>query len=183
MASKMKPLLKKKQVVTLVSEGAPNVSKETKRLIDEANKHIGLAKDRILAAYKHATNIDKLSPQQAKILLFRNLNYTPGYIRKVLPAEARENTGAWGKNNWQTQQRLIRENEFLNSNIPDDTKGKDNILISREEQILSLYIPANKAEVFAKKIQELLPTAKKTGYKINSDSTVEVKAIESPVSS
>lgn len=59
-------------------------------LIAEANFTIESAKEKILAAYKYAIEVDKYSPQQAHDLLKSRLLFSKRYIREVLPLEAKQ---------------------------------------------------------------------------------------------
>lgn len=59
-------------------------------LIAEANFTIESAKEKILAAYKYAIEIDHFTPQQAHNILRERLFFSKRYIREVLPLEAKE---------------------------------------------------------------------------------------------
>lgn len=59
-------------------------------LIAEANFTIESAKEKILAAYKYAIDVDKFTPLQAHNILKERLFFSRRYIREVLPLEAKE---------------------------------------------------------------------------------------------
>ena len=64
------------------------VSPRLKQLIQEANHSIQTVKEKILAAYNYAIEIDGLTPKIAAKILRENLDFSDRYIREVLPLEA-----------------------------------------------------------------------------------------------
>ena len=66
------------------------VSPRLQELIQEANHSIQTVKEKILAAYNYAIEIDKLTPKAAAKILKEKLDFSDRYIREVLPLEAKE---------------------------------------------------------------------------------------------
>ena len=66
------------------------VSPKLQELIQEANHSIHTAKEKILAAYNYAIEIDRLMPKTAAKILREKLDFSDRYIREVLPLEAKE---------------------------------------------------------------------------------------------
>ena len=66
------------------------VSPRLQELIQEANHSIQTVKEKILAAYNYAIEIDKLTPKTAAKILREQLDFSDRYIREVLPLEAKE---------------------------------------------------------------------------------------------
>ena len=66
------------------------VSPRLQELIQEANHSIQTVKEKILAAYNYAIEIDKLTPKAAAKILKEKLDFSDRYICEVLPFEAKE---------------------------------------------------------------------------------------------
>lgn len=73
------------------------MSPDVKKLLDEANELQGKARQLlktagvlIKEAYNHAVQVDGLYPQDARKMLYAYLKYTPQWIRKFIPQEAKQ---------------------------------------------------------------------------------------------
>ena len=66
------------------------VSPRLQQLIQEANDNIQTVKEKILAAYNYAIEIDGLTPKISAKILREKLGFSDRYIREVLPLEAKE---------------------------------------------------------------------------------------------
>lgn len=117
-----------------------NLSQGLKELIKEANSLSQTAEQKIKEAYEYAINVDKLEPKEAAKVLKENLIYSPQWITKFLPQEAK-----------QLQVKKVKvDSAFLQENEPKDVNFTTSTVIKEAEIIEEpkQFIPNNDLEQF-----------------------------------
>ena len=154
------------------------ISKGLKQKIQIANNAITSAEDKVKQAYDYATKVDKLKPKEAAKVLYDRLVFSPQWIRKFLPDDAKMLNKA----------RLIqpkRKNVGLKAHIltPPRVNVIDATILPKDGeedadrvQIKHLALTVAKSHVkkFYDDILKIRERAERHGLKINSDLTVEV---------
>lgn len=155
------------------------ISKGLKRKIQIANEAITSAEEKVKVAYEYAIKVDKLKPREAAKVLFDRLTYSPQWIRKHLPDEAKN----------MIKSRLVqpkRKNVGLKAHIitpprvsvidatilPKD--GEEDAVDRVQIKTLALTVTKGHVKKFYDDILKIRDRAEKHGLKINSDLTVEV---------
>lgn len=134
-----------------------NLSTGLKILIDVANTKAQSAEDAIKEAYDYAIDTDKLEPKQAAKVLYANLKYSPEWIRKFLPQEAK-----------QLQIHNPRTKK-VKVNLPfSDTKQKEPIIIEKQ-----YYVQDSVQQNDIPITQPVQPTQTKEGLETQRDNLIE----------
>lgn len=80
----------KSKLVVKKTKEKEEISKGLQYRIDVANRAANTAEEKILEAYKYAIEVDRYSKPKALKVLYERLNYSPQWIRKKLPQEAKQ---------------------------------------------------------------------------------------------
>lgn len=87
---KDKTKIKKGSKLVKVKRKEEEISKGLQYRIDVANRAANTAEEKILEAYNYAIKVDGYSKPKALKVLFERLDYSPQWIRKKLPQEAKQ---------------------------------------------------------------------------------------------
>jgi hypothetical protein len=73
----------------IIQKKKKKLSQGLQELIDKANEYHDKASEIVKEAYAYAVNVDNMSPTDARVTLYKNLDYSPQWIRKYLPKVAK----------------------------------------------------------------------------------------------
>ena len=150
-----------------LEEENKNLSEGLRELIYKANTFAETAAQIIIQAYRYAIEVDKLQPQNAAKILKDNLVYSPQWINKQLPDEAKY-----------VQKVPLKYSNHVKpvSHIPDKPKEVENITIPQREEVIQdaeiqkedFFIPPNRFRKLFNDLMRFRQTAEKTGIYISS---------------
>ena len=173
-----KTSLELKKPVVKTTELEDEISKGLKRRIEIANQAVMSAEDKIKVAYDYAVKVDKLKPRDAAKVLFDRLTYSPQWIRRYLPDEAK----------MMSKVRVIsgpRHNKSFETrpiSIPAPRiEVKEAIIVDEKKEpvgtrmtTLAIVIPQERVKKFYTDILKIRERAEKEGLRINQDCSVAV---------
>lgn len=154
------------------------ISNGLKKRIDAANKAADSAEEKIKIAYSYAVEVDGLKPKEAAKILYANLTYSPQWIRKFIPDEAKSLTKSRPDQSHRKYAKsyvaLSNINKALDLTPKSNTKEKIVSVPQKEVKLTAIIIPADSIKNFYNDIMRIKEKAEKQGIKIFSDATVEV---------
>jgi hypothetical protein len=156
-----------------------DISKGLKQRIDAANRAADTAEEKVRIAYDYAVNTDGFKPKEAAIILYKRLKYTPQWIRRFIPDEAKNvEKSRHDQSHRKTSKSYValqNLSKSLDLSLPPDTR-KDKVikLPAKESKLASIIIPATAIKNFYSDLQKISEKAEKHGLRIYSDATVEV---------
>jgi hypothetical protein len=167
MASRQQVVIQKKQ---------ENISNGLKKRIDAANAAASTAEEKVHIAYEYAITVDGLKPYEAAKVLKARLKYTPQWINKHLPDEAKHMT----KSRMNQAKRKVQN--FIMATAEPETvaalkqtsKSKMIIIPPKDAKYTAIIVPTERVKKFYSDLQKIKEKAEKDGLRIYSDASVEV---------
>lgn len=156
------------------NKGEKEISNGLKKRIDAANRAADTAEEKIKIAYDYALEVDGLKPKDAAKVLYDRLKYSPQWIRKFLPEEAKNQEKSRHDQSYKklTQNYVVTDD--ADSFPKKDKKNKIIILPKRDEKRVVILIPIEKVKKFYEDLSKIKGKAEKEGLRIYSDATVDV---------
>lgn len=113
-----------------------SISIGLKNRIDAANKTAQSAEEKIMVAYQYATKVDGLKPKEAAKVLLARLNYSPQWLRRFLPDEAKHLEKRRISNNVRVTKETVISPNTTNNN---QSKIQDYRIIIPAERVRKFY--------------------------------------------
>lgn len=153
------------------------ISVGLRKKIDVANNASKNAEEKIKAAFDYAVRVDGYKKIEAAKVLYDRLDYSPQWIRKFLPDDAK----MMNKARWvQSKRKPVIHATVIPS---PRVEIKDAIILPKDGETdtervkvkdVVLTIPKGRVKAFYNDILHIREKAEKTGLKLHSDLTVEV---------
>lgn len=127
------------QQPTVEEQENNNLSEGLRELIYKANTFAETAAEIIIQAYRYAIDVDNMSPLDAAKLLKRELMYSPQWINRQLPDEAKQRqllhdrTKEWDTRRAKRSSPLIQENKPQPENVIIKPKEEVENIITKSE--------------------------------------------------
>lgn len=174
MSNKTSLELKKDKETDIDSE----ISKGLKRRIEAANQAVTSAEEKIKVAYDYAIKVDKLKPRDAAKVLYDRLTYSPQWIRRYLPDEAKMLSKVRVIS--EPRRKEIQQRKQISIPAPR-IEVKEAIIVDEKKEpvgtrmtTLAIVIPQERVKKFYNDILKIRDRAEKEGLRINQDCSVAV---------
>jgi hypothetical protein len=182
MSNKTSLELKKRPVArdTGIDTKTDEISKGLRKRIDDANRAADTAEEKVKVAYDYAIQVDKLRPREAAKVLYDRLKYSPTWIRKYLPDEAKMMSKA----------RFVQpKRKSVSTTTTSDTvkvpppriEVQEAIIVDEKKEpvgtrmtTLGIIIPQERVKKFYTDILKIRDKAEKEGLRINQDCSVSI---------
>jgi len=156
-------------------EAVDEISKGLKHRIEAANQAADTAEKKVKIAYDYAIEVDKLRPREAAKILFDRLKYSPQWIRRYLPDEAKMMSRARYNPRPKLKFRIPPPKIEVQEAIIVDENTKEPV--GTRMTTLAIVIPSERVKKFYNDILKIREKAEKIGLRINQDCSVTVNHV------